>query len=1244
MLEERALLSVNPTLGDVFYIEMENHNLLQPSSVTSPQQLAGNPAAPYLNSLMTPGNPNAAQTSYAINYYNAQYNLPSVSIHPSEPNYVWQEAGLTGPLNDADPYANTPNNIVNAPNLSALLQNAGIPWKSYQEDIDLATTAGANGNIPGNIGAPGMPPFLTSTVAPQSQWTVPTSSFSGNSSAYTNAYNGSNQYNFAVKHDGQLFFTATNGGSDTAPNFSPLNPEAKYYAPLQQLQTDLNNNTVARYNLITPDQYNDMHSSLTGGFTYNGTHYTGDQAAVAEGDNFLSIIIPKIEASQAYKNNGAIVIWYDESEGGNTTQFTLPEVVISPLAKGNAYQSTLPYTHSSDLKSMQELFGVSAPGGGFLGDASTPGTNDLSDMFKPGALTPPVQAVEGLPLVNAPVASLTTPLVPGNLLVSESVYQGTASTVTVGQTLPPNQTVPPGVAAIADGTYPTVFNNNTVDGSFGVTAPIYLDQLTTYGIPVGSPMNVTAEAAAAGISLSTSFSSKSELSLNLSPDGTAVTFMGYDSAINQLDVSNSNTPNPVDPTNPVLSQVQRAVGQIDANGNLQVTPVNAYSGNNGRAAILANGKYYMTGNAGNSGSGVTGTTLSQLSDNTGVQMIVPGSSDPNTTVVGQVNGVFGNTKGYQRGFSITNTNPLTGQPYSTTPDKTGKDDNFRGETIFNSTLYVTKGSGSNGINTVYQVGAAGSLPTLANAGTTPITILPGFPTNLASSTQFFPFGIWFANATTLYVADEGDGKLADAATDPNAGLEKWSLVNGVWNLDYTLQNGLNLGVPYTVPGYPTGTNPVTGMPWSPETDGLRNITGKVNGDGTVTIYAITSTVSGSGDQGADPNKLVAITDNLSAPTLPTSEQFTTMKSAGSGEVLRGVSFTPTPTLTGTTATINWGDGTLPTQGTVSLSGNTYTVTGTHTYNKEGTYPIMTTFTQQGYNTTVFTTTVHNTAVVQDNIGILLLDASGKGALTASGNASVSVTGSHGAIVVDSSNGSAAIASGNAIVSAGDFDATGTSTSGNGTLPAPVDTDEAPLADPLAYLSAPAVPTTVQSTKTLKVSSSMTLQPGLYIGGIDISGSAHVTLEPGLYYLEGDGFTVSGSAIVTDKGKGVLLYNAPGKASGGITISGGASVTLSGLSATQVSDLGLTGNGYVGLAIFEDRNYSASLSVTGSGTLNVTGTVYAADAKVEVSSNGSLNLKGDAKKKFASHLLVADLTVSGNAAVSVDTSDNYLEPL
>ncbi len=260
-----------------------------------------------------------------------------------------------------------------------MLQAAGIPWKSYQEDIDL-TPASGSVNQPGANA-------LTSTVAPQGQWTVPTSSFIGTSPGYTNAYNGSNQYGFAAKHDGQLFFTATNGGSNSAPDFSPSNPEAAFYAPLQQLQTDLNNNTVGRYNLITPDLYNDMHTALNTNFTYNGVTYAAgtDQEAVAQGDNFLSIVIPEIMASQAYKNNGVIAIRFDESEGGNTTQFTLPEIVISPLAKGNAYDSTVTYTHSSDLKSLQELFGVPAPGGGFLGDANTRNTSDLGDLFQPGA-------------------------------------------------------------------------------------------------------------------------------------------------------------------------------------------------------------------------------------------------------------------------------------------------------------------------------------------------------------------------------------------------------------------------------------------------------------------------------------------------------------------------------------------------------------------------------------------------------------------------------------------------------------------------------------------------------------------------------------------------------------------------------------------------------------------------------------------------------------------------------------------
>jgi hypothetical protein len=73
---------------------------------------------------------------------------------------------------------------------------------------------------------------------------------------------------------------------------------------------------------------------------------------------------------------------------------------------------------------------------------------------------------------------------------------------------------------------------------------------------------------------------------------------------------------------------------------------------------------------------------------------------------------------------------------------------------------------------------------------------------------------------------------------------------------------------------------------------LRNLTGRRNEDGSVTIWAITSTVSTSGDQGADPNQLVMITDRLHARTLPAGESFKVLRTAKYGEVLRGVSFTP----------------------------------------------------------------------------------------------------------------------------------------------------------------------------------------------------------------------------------------------------------------------------------------------------------------------------------------------------------------
>ncbi|MFA5924233.1 MAG: hypothetical protein WC856_23555 [Methylococcaceae bacterium] len=58
------------------------------------------------------------------------------------------------------------------------------------------------------------------------------------------------------------------------------------------------------------------------------------------------------------------------------------------------------------------------------------------------------------------------------------------------------------------------------------------------------------------------------------------------------------------------------------------------------------------------------------------------------------------------------------------------------------------------------------------------------------------------------------------------------------------------------------------------------------------MYAITSTMGGNGDHGAEKNKLVIIVDDLSAATCPANESFETLRTTDFVKVLCGVLFTP----------------------------------------------------------------------------------------------------------------------------------------------------------------------------------------------------------------------------------------------------------------------------------------------------------------------------------------------------------------
>jgi hypothetical protein len=123
-------------------------------------------------------------------------------------------------------------------------------------------------------------------------------------------------------------------------------------------------------------------------------------------------------------------------------------------------------------------------------------------------------------------------------------------------------------------------------------------------------------------------------------------------------------------------------------------------------------------------------------------------------------------------------------------------------------------------------------------------------------------------------------------------------------------------------------------------------------------------------------------------------------------------------------------------------------------------------------------------------GILVLDPTSSGSLSSNGGGSVSTTAN---VIVDSNSPSATVVTGGGSLTAPEFDITGvpgTSTSGGGAIHGTILDGQVPTPDPLAYLPEPDQSTmTVQSTKTVKLQNqgSLSLQPGVYQGGISVTG-------------------------------------------------------------------------------------------------------------------------------------------------------------
>ena len=203
----------------------------------------------------------------------------------------------------------------------------------------------------------------------------------------------------------------------------------------------------------------------------------------------------------------------------------------------------------------------------------------------------------------------------------------------------------------------------------------------------------------------------------------------------------------------------------------------------------------------------------------------------------------------------------------------------------------------------------------------------------------------------------------------------------------------------------------------------------------------------------------------------------------------------------------------------------------------------------------------------DGLGcVLSLNPLASGAATAQGSTTVKLNGC--SLYDNSANSSALTVGGSATVSADFIGVVGGIGSSTGiTTVNGLRTRISPVADPYADVPAPAYSGCDQRNFTAK--NTVTINPGVYCGGIGVNGNAVLTLNPGLYIIDGGGLTINGGATVN--GTGVTLYFTSSSARdwATVTINGNANVNLTPMTYGPTR----------GIAIFADRNTPQGTSFT-----------------------------------------------------------------
>ena len=323
--------------------------------------------------------------------------------------------------------------------------------------------------------------------------------------------------------------------------------------------------------------------------------------------------------------------------------------------------------------------------------------------------------------------------------------------------------------------------------------------------------------------------------------------------------------------------------------------------------------------------------------------------------------------------------------------------------------------------------------------------------------------------------------------------------------------------------------------------------------------------------------------------------------------------------------VNAGTAILPAQATVTATTITPNTSGSaYTMSVSVTGSVPTTFLSL-YESAIAVSasaTATNTATAAPTC-VLALDPSASGAVTVNGSTTVDLNNC--GLTVNSTSATdltlSSTLTASAITLGGNY-------SGCCVTSPIIRTYESAVPDPYASLTIPSYSGCDQNN--FHTAQTLTVNPGVYCGGMTLTGGANVTLNPGTYILDSGDLKVAGNATLSGSGVTLILTSSSGaSAIGSVNLDGGSTVQLS----------APTSGSLAGMVIWVDHNAPLQNNTIAGGSGNVfTGVIYMPSedptyAGSSTSSNGCTQLVANQIKFSGSSNFGTDCAGTGVVTIA-----------